>query len=122
MNYNNQNLGKTGEILAKEYLVSKGYLILETNWRTGHLEVDIIAKSSNNIIVFVEVKTRKTKYYGEPHEFVTKKKQENLIEAAEVFVEKNNLDNDLRFDIISIIINNFNKTIDHIEYAFYPEF
>ena len=64
-----QEKGKKGEQMAADYLRSKGYQILETNWRMGHLEVDIIA-IGNNMLVFVEVKTRATNAFGEPEVFV----------------------------------------------------
>ena len=113
--------GKTGEKIAVKFLQSKAYDILETNWRTGHKEIDIIAKQNENII-FIEVKTRKSEYYEKPYEAVTRKKQELLIDAAEVYLEKNNLDVDIRFDIISILLINNKTKIEHIENAFTPLF
>ena len=68
------NIGKDGETIARRYLEQKDYLILETNWRKGHLEADIIAYKDNQII-FVEVKTRSTDIFGAPEEFVDLKKQ-----------------------------------------------
>ena len=112
-------LGKSGELLAVQHFVSKGYKILETNWRKGSLEIDIIAIKSD-VLVIAEVKTRSTNYFGEPEEFVTKSKQKNLIRAANRYVLEKDLDVETRFDIISVLTNGIQHKIHHIEDAFYP--
>ena len=66
-------LGKKGEQLAIDYLVKKGYKILDKNWRYLKAEVDIIAKK-DSMIVAVEVKTRSSDYFGDPQDFINKKK------------------------------------------------
>ena len=111
--------GNNGEKLAVEMLVQKGYNILHTNWRNEKSEVDIIAEH-NNVIVFAEVKTRSTDYFGDPAEAVQKKKQKMLVKAAEAYIELNNCDQEIRYDIISIVINKGETKIEHIEDAFYP--
>ena len=111
--------GNNGEKLAVEMLVLKGYNILHTNWRNEKSEVDIIAEH-NNVIVFAEVKTRSTDYFGDPAEAVQKKKQKMLVKAAEAYIELNNCDQEIRYDIISIVINKGETKIEHIEDAFYP--
>lgn len=110
-------LGKTGEDLAVEYLISKGYQILERNWRSGHKEIDIIALDDNTLVV-VEVKTRKCDDYGEPGIAVGPMKQRMLVWAAEAYVRYNKLDVDVRFDIISIVFTDTDQKIEHIEDAF----
>lgn len=112
------NTGKKGEEMAATFLREKGMTILETNWRFGYLEADIIAKFEKTLVV-IEVKTRKSNYFGEPESFVTKQKQKNLIRAANEYIERKNLDLEVRFDIISIVLNDYNA-IRHIEDAFYP--
>ena len=112
------NTGKKGEEMAATFLREKGMTILETNWRFGYLEADIIAKFEKTLVV-IEVKTRKSNYFGEPESFVTKQKQKNLIKAANEYIERKNLDLEVRFDIISIVLNDYNA-IKHIEDAFYP--
>lgn len=114
-----QEKGKKGEQMAADYLRSKGYQILETNWRMGHLEVDIIATGAN-MLVFVEVKTRATNAFGEPEVFVDLAKQRHLIRAANIYIGKNGIDKEVRFDIISVILNEGVKSIKHIEDAFKP--
>ena len=110
--------GVKGELLAADFLEKKGYVILETNWRFKNLEADIIA-SIQKTLVIAEVKTRKNNYFGEPETFVTKQKQKNLIKAAHEYIQRNNIDLEVRFDIISVVMNN-PGAINHIEDAFYP--
>ncbi|MBA3704916.1 MAG: YraN family protein [Bacteroidetes bacterium] len=109
--------GAKGEELAGTFLKNKGYSILETNWRFKNLEADIIA-SIGKTIVIAEVKTRKSNYFGEPETFVNKQKQKNLMKAANEYVERYNIDMDVRFDIISIILGSSEMKINHIEDAF----
>ena len=110
-------LGKLGEDLAVDYLTNKGYQILERNWRSGHKEIDIIALN-DDLLVIVEVKTRKSDEFGDPDIAVGKLKQQMLIWAADAYVRYKNLDVDVRFDIISIVISDGEPEIEHIEDAF----
>ncbi|MBQ8223727.1 MAG: YraN family protein [Bacteroidales bacterium] len=113
-------IGAMGERVAVEYLLEKNYQILETNWVCGHKEVDVISKDGDTI-VFVEVKTRRSSYLVEPEATVDVFKQRHLIWAANSYVNRFQYDNDVRFDIISIVIDkNDEKKIEHIEDAFYP--
>ena len=113
-------IGALGEQIALEYLFERKYQILETNWVCGHKEVDIIAKDGDTI-VFVEVKTRHSTCLVEPEATVDVYKQRHLIWAANSFVNRYQYDNDVRFDIIAIVIDKNNeKRIEHIEDAFYP--
>lgn len=111
--------GQKGEELAAAYLKSKGYNILEMNWRFRQLEADIIA-SIDDILVVAEVKTRKSNFFGEPETFVTKQKQRNLVKAANEYIQRNQLDHEVRFDILSVIMNSGGAKVNHIEAAFYP--
>ena len=113
-------IGALGEQIALEYLLERKYQILETNWVCGHKEVDIIAKDGDTI-VFVEVKTRHSTCLVEPEATVDVYKQRHLIWAANSYVNRYQYDNDVRFDIIAIVIDKSNeKRIEHIEDAFYP--
>ena len=111
--------GTKGEKLAGEFLQKKGYVLLETNWKFHHLEADIIARHGNTLVV-AEVKTRRSNYFGEPETFVNKQKQKNLIKAANGYILRYQLDLEVRFDIISIILGDNQTKINHIEDAFYP--
>ncbi len=112
---NTAHTGSTGEILAQEFLKTKGYTILFANWRYKHSEIDIIAQDGK-IVVFVEVKTRNNTTYGNPEDYVDKHKMKKMHEAADAYIEKFNWQGELRFDIISIEKNN---VITHFEDAFY---
>ena len=111
--------GTFGEQLAEEFLLKKGYEILDKNYRFAKAEVDIIAKDlKENEIVFVEVKTRHSDYLVEPEFAVTKKKQKLIISAADRYITSRQIENWSRFDIISIILHPEVREIRHIEGAF----
>ena len=113
------NKGKEGERLASIYLEGKGYTVLEKNWRFGKEEIDIIAQYKEMLVV-AEVKTRSGSFFGEPEEFVDRKKQRHLIRAINAYIEDNNIDLEVRFDIIGVILTGQNHHINHIEDAFHP--
>lgn len=110
-------LGKEGETLAKNYLSQKNITVLHSNWRWQKAEIDIIAEH-NMQVVFIEVKTRRSSRFGNPSEFVSNKKQELMRDAAEAYLEQYNLTNEIRFDIIGVILNSRDKKIEHIQNAF----
>ena len=72
-----KELGNEGEMMARDYLLQQGYAIVDTNWQFGHLEIDIIALK-DNILVFVEVKTRSSLTVLEPQMAVNRQKQKNI--------------------------------------------
>jgi putative endonuclease len=111
--------GLDGEELASLYLVQNGYEVLEKNWRFQHAEIDIIAKKADTIVI-AEVKTRKSSFFGEPEEFVNRQKQKLLIKAANAYLEKNDFELEVRFDIIGVLVTGDNHRINHIEDAFHP--
>ena len=80
--------GKKGEDIAVDYLVEKGYVVLERNWRFKKAEIDIIAKDDDGTLVFVEVKTRTYTYFGEPEAFVDDKKKSLMLYAASEYMRK----------------------------------
>ena len=113
-------LGKYGELLAKEYLEQCGYRILEKNWFCARAEIDLIAFYDRKLI-FAEVKTRSSEVYGEPQEFVDWKKEKQLAFASSVYIDRINHQGEIRFDIIAIIFENKELyKINHIEDAFWP--
>lgn len=115
-----QELGKLGEEWAKEFYKQQNYVILETNWRCYHLEVDLIA-INNEQIVFCEVKTRSSTTFGEPETFVTPEKQRHLIRAANLYLTRKCIDKEVRFDIISVIICGNEHQLHHLPDAFKPK-
>ena len=110
-------LGKKGEQLAIDYLVEKGYTILDKNWRFQKAEIDIIAQKENTLAV-VEVKTRSSDYFGNPQDFVNPKKIQLSVSAINEYVISKDLDVDVRFDIIAIIKTEKETKIEHLEDAF----
>ena len=112
-------LGIKGEELAKTFLQSHGLKILETNYRYGKDEVDIIAEEDDYLVI-VEVKTRSSSFYGDPEIFVDRKKQYFLIRAANKYINWKNIMKETRFDIVSVIITPTGHKIKHIRDAFYP--
>jgi len=111
------DLGKEGEKLAVNFLIKNGYAIRETNYRFHKAEVDIIAQK-NDVLAVVEVKTRSTDYFGDPQDFVKPKKIKLLVGAIDDYVIKNNLDVNVRFDIIGIIKNKKGIRLEHLKDAF----
>ena len=114
-------LGKKGEEEAALFLEKKGYKIMEKNWRSGRLELDLIAKKDQTL-VFVEVKSRSTHFFGFPENAVNKIKQKSMARAAEVYLRKAKHNGQGRFDIISLLFGNDMQLleIEHIPDAFYP--
>lgn len=113
-----KNTGDIGEKMAAEMLQKKGYLILEINYRYKRSEIDLIAEH-NDILVFIEVKTRKNSRFGYPEDFVNEKKAEMIITAAEHYVLEKEWKKDIRFDIVSILLGKKVQEIQHFEDAFY---
>ena len=112
------DLGKLGEELAVDFLEKNGYEILDTNWTFQKAEVDIIALK-NDVLAVIEVKTRSSLDYGLPQDFVKPKKIQLLVKAINEYVTQNDLDVDVRFDIIAIHKEENNFNLDHIENAFH---
>ena len=110
--------GKKGEQLAVDYLISNGYQILERNWRYSKAEIDLIVRDQE-LLVFVEVKTRTSDYFGPPESFVSEYKEVLIQEAASAYMDEINYDWEIRFDIISILINaDGTHTLNHFKDAF----
>ncbi len=116
MGHPNIELGKKGEEIAADYLISKDYKILETNYRYGHGEIDIIAQI-NESLVFVEVKTRKNKSFGETIYSVTPAKLKQINKIAELYLyEKELVSCECRIDAITIdVTKNGSFKIEHYE-------
>lgn len=112
--------GKKGEEIAEEYLTELGFEILERNWRDKKLEIDLIARDQETL-VFVEVKTRSTDFFGQPEIFVGKSKEQRLIKAASTYVHLVKHDWAIRFDVIAVVLQSDTKyKVKHIKDAFFP--
>lgn len=112
--------GKKGEELAVAHLRSLGYEILHVNWRYLHLEIDIVARDGNELVI-VEVKSRGVHSYEHPLEAISNQKIRHLVNAAEAYIIQHDLDFETRFDVILIVFFSTNKfKLDHFKSAFYP--
>lgn len=113
-------LGKKGEEIARRYLEENGYLILEKNWRFKRTEIDLIALRKG-IMIFTEVKSRFGDRFGLPEDAVNWRKQKYLQRASAAYLQYRNFEDDIRFDIISIIFRkDGSHELYHIEDAFFP--
>ncbi len=113
------DLGRKGEEAAVAHLKKAGYRILRRNWRSGRIEIDIIAEN-RDFIVFAEVKTRSEDFREDPKSAVTREKQRSIIFAADNYIKWNNVLKECRFDVVTVIMSKDSHKIDHIEDAFYP--
>ncbi|MBW8358765.1 MAG: YraN family protein [Weeksellaceae bacterium] len=112
------DFGQLAEELAKAFLKDKGYGIIRSNFRYQKAEIDIIA-SFADLVIMVEVKARASDAFFEPHEAVNKKKMRLIVTAADEFMKQENRNEEVRFDIISVLPDATGKLeITHIESAF----
>ncbi len=118
-NENTRTKGVQGEEVAAAYLESKGFKILKKNYFSGRYEIDIIAENDTHI-VFVEVKTRTSKAYGEPWEAVNRQKQRKICFGADNYIRQTQTLKEPRFDIISVVHSGGKSDVLHLENAFYP--
>jgi len=114
----NIETGRKGEDIAAGYILGKGYRILDRNWRFGKNEIDLIARDGS-FIVIIEVKTRLSNYFSEPETAVTREKQRILVRAANAYVRNRRLNQEVRFDVIAILLDQEKEQINHIVDAFY---
>ena len=111
-------LGKKGEQLAVDFLLENDYEIVERNYRFDKAEVDIIA-SKEDTLAIVEVKTHSTIDFGNPQDFVKPKQIKRLVKAVDEYVTVNELDVEIRFDIIAVVKEKKGFKIEHLKNAFY---
>lgn len=112
-------LGREGEDIAAKYLEQKGYAVLDRDWHCGHKDLDLVV-TKDNTIVFVEVKTRTGNEWGDPQDFITDRKIRRIVNSADAYLRFNQVDMDVRFDVISIVAEGGEYKIEHIEQAFFP--
>lgn len=107
-------IGKRGEEIACDYLKKRGYQILARNYRSGRNEIDVITRK-DNVISFVEVKTRRNEKFGHPIEAVSENKQREILKAVQSYIHENPADGvDYRFDVIAIIENDSNCQFNEV--------
>ncbi len=112
-------LGKKGEAIAVDFLLEKGYKILETNWRYSRAEIDLIAMDGE-ILVFVETKTRSHRNHGDPTDAISPKKRMLMMDAATRYMESIQHEWAIRFDIISVVADDRGAEIIHHIDSFSP--
>ena len=114
-------LGRHGEDLAHRYLQKAGYMVVARNYRAGaDSEIDIVARK-NDLVVFVEVKSRRTAEFGSPERAIDEKKHKNIIRGARAFTTRGAIDwSTVRFDVISVVFSD-PPTVLHQQDAFYPD-
>ena len=114
-----KELGEYGEELATLHLIKQGYTILERNWFFGKNEVDIICQKEEGVLVVVEVKARNSDFFGDPQSFVSTGKQKSIVKVSNEYVLENDLDVEVRFDIIAVLKNSKQERLEHFEDGFY---
>lgn len=115
-------LGKWGEQMAEKYLVDHGFYIRERDWHYDRFDIDIIAISEEqNMLLFIEVKTRASNEVADPLLAINRKKMRSIGIAANAYIKQNQLDYEVRFDVLTIVgTNAATARIDYIEDAFNP--
>ena len=120
-----QNIGKQGEEIACSLLRSMGHTILERNWRSGHLEIDIISFDKDGIH-FVEVKARRHSIQAPPQENVNAQKQKKIVKAAQSYLRKGKgagvRNKECMFDVIAVTFREHTVTTEYFEQAYIPIF
>jgi len=111
--------GQLGEELAARFLVGMGYVIRDRQWSHKKLELDIVAENEE-LVIIVEVKTRSSDKFGNPEEAVNEIKEKRLLDATEAYIIENEIDKDIRIDILSVILSD-PPEIRHLEGAIIPE-
>lgn len=111
-------LGKKGEQLAVDFLLENSYKIIARNYRFDKAEVDIIAQIKDTLAI-IEVKTRTNADFGNPQDFLKPKQIQRIVKAVDEYVLVNQLDVEVRFDIIAIVKEGKQFKIEHLENAFY---
>lgn len=112
------SLGMQGQETAKQFLISKGFIILKENYRLRSSEIDIIAKDKD-YVVFVEVKFRKGLTHGLPRESVGRAKQKRIIKAAMHYIQASGKEENYRFDVVELLETKGKIYANHIENAFW---
>lgn len=112
-------IGKYGEELARKFLSERGIEIRHCNWIFKHKEIDIIAENKKYLLI-IEVKTRSDPEFEDPREAITLTKQKNIVYAAQHYVDEFDIEKEVRFDVISVVMSKNEYEIEYIEDAFTP--
>jgi putative endonuclease len=115
--------GRRGEAYALAFLKSQGFSLIKQNYRHGRGEIDLVMEDSDQTLVFVEVKSNRTKASGHPLERIDNKKIRRLQRMAQRYcLEFNQADRDMRFDVVGVDMSKKGEpTILHVPGAFIPD-
>lgn len=114
----NRSIGDRGEQIAARYLEQQGFRILERNFRYERGEIDLVAEEGDEL-VFVEVKTRRSRSFGDPEESVDEAKEEQIRDTAEGYLVLRGVGERIyRFDIVAVLLEGETPEIHHIRDAF----
>ena len=111
--------GSKAEDIVANYLAEQKMKLLERNWRFGHKEIDIISMDGDKLAI-VEVKARSIKNAETPSELLSNQKMRHLVDAAEEYIIRNSIDNDVRFDFALVLFGPEGYSIDYVKEAFIP--
>jgi putative endonuclease len=114
-----REIGDKAEAIAQQFVSKLGYQILDTNWYHGHLELDIVAKDGNELVI-IEVKSRNGIRYEHPSEAITNTKIKRIVEAADAYIQEKDIEQETRFDVITVIFIGQKFELEHFKDAFYP--
>ncbi len=117
-----QELGRRGEEIVCRFLEDRGHTILERNWRSGHLEIDIISWDAEGIH-FVEVKSRESNIQAPPQENVDRQKQKKIVRAAQSFLRTGEIpygNHECMFDVAAVTFLGDRADIEWIPQAYIP--
>ncbi|MEO8578590.1 MAG: YraN family protein [Gemmatimonadales bacterium] len=117
-----QILGERGERIAEQYLVERGWRVVERRFRSGHRDIDLVMQrngSDGGVIAFVEVKTRVSSGYGGPLGAVNWRKQLEMARAARAWMATNRVAAaSYRFDVVGVVYGTGPPEVIHLENAF----
>ena len=117
-----QELGRRGERIAEEWLVERGWRVVERRFRSGHRDIDLVVErkgAEGRLVAFVEVKTRVSAGFGGPLGAVHWRKQREMARAARDWMARERVPGgDFRFDVIGVVYGGGAPEVIHIENAF----
>lgn len=106
-----QRLGRWGEKVAAKHLESQGYVVLDRNWRCQRGEIDLVTRCED-ILVFVEVKTRRGRDFGTPEEAITKAKARRLLELGQRYLLEHEFEDvEWRVDLVAVELDQKGKLL-----------
>lgn len=118
-----QDIGKLGEDKACAYLQEHGHTVMERNWRSGSLEIDIISRDGDGALHFVEVKSRIAPVSASPEDNVTPLKQRRVSTAAQNYLNAHPQgDVEVFFDVVGVVFDGFDVTVEWFPQAWIPTF